>query len=250
MDLGIEGKVALVTGASKGIGKGIARALADEGARVAIASRSAEGIEAAAEDIPGAEPFVYDFSDPSAAPGLVDAVGERLGPVEILIANTGGPPLFGDALEPDLEQWRQAYEGLLLGAIALVQSVVPGMKEAGWGRIVTVSSFVVREPARGLVLSSSHRAGLLAALKTISAEVAGDGITINTLLPGRIATDRIAENFGSLEAAAEFAKQDTPAGRLGTVEEMAAAAAFLCSEQAAYITGETLSVDGGLSRSV
>lgn len=250
MDLGIEGKVALVTGASKGIGNGIARALADEGATVAMASRSAERIEAAASDIPGALPFVHDVSSPAAAAELIESVSDRLGPVGILVANTGGPPVFGDALEPTLDDWREAYEGLLLGTVALVQAVVPGMAEAGWGRILVVSSFVVREPARGLVLSSSHRAGLLAALKTISAEVAGDGITINTLLPGRIATDRIVENFGSLEAATEAARQDTPAGRLGTVEEMAAAAAFLCSRQAAYITGTTLSVDGGLTRFV
>lgn len=250
MDLGIEGKVALVTGASKGIGHGIARALAGEGATVAMASRSAERIEAASSGIPGAEPFVHDVSDPDSAEGLIASVRDRLGPVGILVANTGGPPVFADAREPTLDQWREAYEGLLLGTIALVRAVVPEMAEAGWGRIVVVSSFVVREPARGLVLSSSHRAGLLAALKTISAEVAGDGITINTLLPGRIATDRIVENFGSLEAATEAARQDTPAGRLGTVEEMAAAAAFLCSSQAAYITGSTLSVDGGLTRSV
>lgn len=250
MDLGIEGKVALVTGASKGIGYGIARTLAGEGAEVAMASRSAERIEAAAAEVPGAVPFVHDVSDPAAAAGVIESVRERIGPVGILVANTGGPPVFGDALEPTLDDWREAYQGLLLGTIALVRAAVPGMAEAGWGRILVVSSFVVREPARGLVLSSSHRAGLLAALKTISAEVAGDGITINTLLPGRIATDRIVENFGSLEAATEAARQDTPAGRLGTVEEMAAAAAFLCSSQAAYITGTTLSVDGGLTRSV
>ena len=249
MDLGIEGRVALVTGASKGIGFGIAKALAEEGARVAIASRSSERIEAAA-DISGAEPFVHDVSDANAAPALVQSVRDRLGPVEILVANTGGPPIFGDSLEPEPDQWREAYEGLLIGTVELVRAVVPGMADAGWGRILNVSSFVVREPARGLVLSSSHRAGLLAALKTISAEVAADGITINTLLPGRIATDRIIENFGSLEVATEAAKQDTPAGRLGTVEEMAAAAAFLCSDRAGYITGTTLSVDGGLGRSV
>ena len=250
MDLGIEGKVALVTGASKGIGNGIARALADEGARVAMASRSAERIEAAAADIPGSEPFVHDVSDSNAAPALIESVRDRLGPVGILVVNTGGPPIFGDSLEPEPDQWREAYEGLLIGTIELVRAAVPGMADAGWGRILNVSSFVVREPARGLVLSSSHRAGLLAALKTISAEVAGDGITINTLLPGRIATDRIIENFGSLDVATEAAKQDTPAGRLGTVDEMAAAGAFLCSEKAGYITGTTLAVDGGLTRSV
>jgi len=250
MDLGIEGKVALVTGASKGIGYGIAETLAAEGAKVAVASRSEEHIEQAAATIPGAESLVYDVSDPAAAPDLIRSVGERLGPVGILVVNTGGPPIFADALSPTLDEWRNAYESLLLGAVALVQAAVPGMRDAGWGRILSVSSFVVREPTPNLVLSSGHRAGLLAALKTIAAEVAGDGITINTILPGRIATDRLIENFGSLEAASEAAEQDTPLARLGTVEEIAAAAAFLCSDKAAYITGTTLAVDGGLGRGV
>jgi len=250
MDLGIEGKVALVTGASKGIGYGIAEALAAEGAKVALASRSEERIGQAAATIPGSEPFVHDVSDPERAAELIDSVRDRLGPVEILVLNTGGPPIFGESLSPALEEWRKAYESLLLGTIALVQAAVPDMRAAGWGRILSVSSFVVREPAPGLVLSSSHRAGQLAALKTIAAEVAGDGITINTVLPGRIATDRLVGTFGSLEAASALAEQDTPAARLGTVEEMAAAAAFLCSEKASYITGTTLAVDGGLGRSL
>ncbi len=250
MDLGIEGKVALVTGASKGIGYGIAEALAAEGAKVALASRSKERIGQAAATIPGSEPFVYDVSDPDRASELIESVKERVGPVEILVLNTGGPPIFGEALSPSLDEWRKAYESLLVGTIALVQAAVPDMRSAGWGRILSVSSFVVREPAPGLVLSSSHRAGQLAALKTIAAEVAGDGITINTVLPGRIATDRLVNTFGSLEAASALAEQDTPAARLGTVEEMAAAAAFLCSDKASYITGTTLAVDGGLARAV
>ena len=170
MDLGIEGKVALVTGASKGIGYGIAEALGAEGARVAVASRSEEHIEQAAVTIPGAEPFVHDVSDPAAAPDLIESVKDRLGPVEILVINTGGPPVFADALSPNLDQWQDAYVSLLLGAVALIQAAVPDMRAAGWGRILSVSSFVVREPAPNLVLSSSHRAGLLAALKTFGAE--------------------------------------------------------------------------------
>ena len=250
MDLGIEGKVALVTGASKGIGYGIAEALAAEGAKLALASRSEERIGQAAATIPGSEPFVHDVSDPDRAAELIGSVKERLGPVEILVINTGGPPIFGEALSPALDEWREAYESLLLGTIALVQAAVPDMRSAGWGRILSVSSFVVREPAPGLVLSSSHRAGQLAALKTIATEVAGDGVTVNTILPGRIATDRLIENFGSLEEASAAAEGDTPAGRLGTVEEIAATAAFLCSDRASYITGTALSVDGGLGRAV
>lgn len=250
MDLGLNGKVALVTGASKGLGHGIAEALAREGVRVALASRSPERIEAAARAIPGARGFAHDTADISAAPALIASVERELGPVDVLVISTGGPQAFADPLAPTLEDWRNAYESLLLGTVALVQAAAPGMVARGWGRIISVSSFVAREPASNLVLSASHRAGQLAALKLFAGQVAGDGVTINTVLPGRIATDRLVDNFGSLDAASEASRRDTPAARLGTVDELAAAVAFLASSQASYITGTTLAVDGGLSRAV
>jgi 3-oxoacyl-[acyl-carrier protein] reductase len=245
MDLGISGKVALVTGASKGLGLAVAAALAREGATVAVSSRSRERITAAAESI-GARPFVHDAGDASAAPALVRDVEGALGPIDILILNSGGPPASPDALSFTLEQWRSAYEMLVLGAISLVQAVLPGMQERGWGRVLSVSSSVVREPSPVLVLSSSHRAALLAALKTIGRQVAPDGVTVNTLMPGVIATDR-ARQLGadSPERIAQI-----PARRPGTVDEFAAAAAFLCSEPAAYITATTLVVDGGATRAL
>ena len=166
--------------------------------------------------------------------------------MDILIANSGGPPASPDALSFTLEQWREAYDLLLLGAVSLIEAVLPRMRERGWGRIVSISSSVVREPSPVLVLSAAHRAGLLAALKMISKQVAADRVTINTLLPGVIATDR-ARELG-LDNAERL--RSVPAGRLGTVEEFAAAAAFLCSGQAAYITGTTLLVDGGATSSV
>ena len=245
MDLGIAGRVALVTGASKGLGLGIAQALAREGATVAVSSRSRERIESAAREI-GAHPFVHDAADVADAPELVHRVSETLGPVDIVVANSGGPPASPDALGFTLEQWRAAYELLLLGAVSLVEAALPGMRERGWGRVLSVSSSVVREPSSVLVLSATHRAGLLAAMKTFASQVAADGVTVNTLLPGVIATDR-ARELGA-DSPARIAQ--IPAGRLGTVEEFAAAAAFLCSNGAAYVTGTTLLVDGGASRAV
>ena len=244
MDLGISGKVALVTGASQGIGFGIARELAQEGARVAISSRTKERIEAAAAEI-GARGYVHDTVDLDAAPSLVDAVTSDLGPIEILVTNTGGPP-GGDPLEFTREQWEAAHRELVVAPMEMINLVVPGMRERGFGRIVSVSSSAARQPIPALLMSNAHRPGLLGAFKTLSYRLAGDGITLNTILPGKIATDRIKHLHGSMEEAEEVAREEVPAGRLGTAEEIGAAAAFLCSERAGYITGQALLVDGGL----
>ena len=249
MELGIAGKVALVTGASKGLGRGIAAALAAEGARVAISSRSAERIEATAQEI-GARPFVHDSADLDAAPHLLEAVEADLGPIDILVTNTGGPPGGPDALAFSREQWEAAYRDLVLAPMALIERAVPGMRARGWGRVLNVASSAVREPIPALMLSNAHRSGMLAAFKTIARQIAGDGVTVNSILPGRIATHRIVEMSGSREAAEAAAAEEVSAGRLGTVEEFAAAAAFLCSERASYVTGVALLVDGGLTRSI
>jgi 3-oxoacyl-[acyl-carrier protein] reductase len=249
MDLGIEGKVALVTGASQGIGRAIATELAREGARVAISSRSRERIDEAAAEM-GAAGFVFDSSDLDAVPGLVAEVERTLGPVEILVCNTGGPPGNPDPLGFTREQWEAAYRTLVLAPMALIERVMPGMRERNFGRILSVASTSVREPIANLMLSNSHRAALITAFKTLARAVAGDGVTLNSVLPGRISTARIHELSGSEEAAEAAAARDVPAGRLGTVEEMAAAAVFFCSARASYVTGETLAVDGGLTRSI
>ena len=249
MDLGLKGRTALVTGASKGLGRGIAGALAAEGATVAISSRSRERIDAAAQSI-GARPYVHDSADLDSAPELVEAVEAHLGPLDIVVANTGGPPPGADPLSFTREQWEAAYRSLVLAPMALVEHVIPGMRERGFGRIVAVSSSAVREPIPVLMLSNAHRSGLLAAFKTLAREVAADGVTVNSVLPGRIATDRIVETSGSREEAERRARQEIPAGRLGTVEEFAAVATFLCSEPAGYVTGAAVLVDGGLTRSV
>jgi 3-oxoacyl-[acyl-carrier protein] reductase len=246
MDLGIQGKVALVTAASSGIGFGIAQALAAEGATVAVSSRSRERIDAAAEKI-GARPYVFDSMDLEAAPGLIEAVEADLGPLSILVTNTGGPP-GGDPLEFTREQWEDAYRELVLSPLALIEHAVPGMQERKFGRILSVSSSSAREPIPALLLSTAHRSGLLATFKLLAGRLAADGITLNTILPGRFGTDRLLHLHGTMEAAEEAAKADVPIGRLGTVEEIGAAAAFLCSAPASYITGVALPVDGGLLR--
>jgi 3-oxoacyl-[acyl-carrier protein] reductase len=250
MDLGLRGRVALVTGASQGIGRAIAAELAAEGARVAMASRSEERIAAAAREV-GAEPFVHDVADLDAAPGLLADVAARLGaPVEVLITNSGGPPAGPDPLDFSRAQWEDAYRMLVLGPMALVEHALPSMRERGWGRIVAVSSASVREPIPDIVLSNAHRSGLLAAFKTLARTVAGDGVTLNSLLTGRIATDRLFELRGGREAAMQLGREVVPAGRVGEPEDMAAAAAFLCSTRAAFITGEAIRIDGGEARAI
>jgi 3-oxoacyl-[acyl-carrier protein] reductase len=245
----LEGKVALVTGASKGLGRAIAAELAAEGARVAVSSRSRERIESTAAEI-GAVAFVHDTAELDDAARLVADVVSELGPIDVLVCNTGGPPGDFDALAFTREQWQQAYTSLVLGPMALIEQVLPGMRERRFGRVVNVVSAGVREPLPNLMLSNAHRVSMINAFKTISRQIAADGVTLNSVLPGRIDTDRIIELTGSREAAEEFARAEVPAGRMGTVEEFAAVAAFLCSARASYVTGETIVVDGGLTRSV
>jgi 3-oxoacyl-[acyl-carrier protein] reductase len=250
MDLGISGRVALVIGASAGIGRGIATVLAREGARVAIASRSAERLERAAAEIDGdVTAFPADTGELEHLAELPAAVGERLGAVEILVTNTGGPPP-GGALDAGLDEWRAAYENLVLAPRVLVERVIGGMRERGWGRIVNVGSSATREPIPGLALSNSHRPGLVGFLKTLAREVAADGVTVNDVATGRFATERLAANWGGWEEMERSAATEIPAGRLGRPEEYGELVAFLCSERAAFVTGTSIPLDGGMTRSV
>jgi 3-oxoacyl-[acyl-carrier protein] reductase len=249
MDLGLQGRVALVMGGSQGIGRGIAAVLAREGARVAVVSRSPGRIEEAAATIEGdVWPFVADSTVPDRLGELPAKVEAALGPLEVLVANTGGPPL-ASALMHDLEDWQLAYRALVLAPRVLAGAVVPGMQERGWGRIVNVGSTSTREPIPGLNLSNTHRMAAVGFLKTLSREVAADGITVNTVATGRFATERIASNYGSMEAAEAAAQRDVPAARLGRPEEYGDLVAFLCSERAAYITGTVIPIDGGMLHS-
>jgi 3-oxoacyl-[acyl-carrier protein] reductase len=245
VDLGIKGRVALVGGASKGIGRAVAETLVAEGARVVITARDQARTSQVAEEMGAVAGLAWDSADLDAAPDLLARVVELAGQVEILIKNTGGPPANPDPLALSLEQWELAHRTLLLSPMSLIRLALPGMRERKWGRIVGIASTTVREPIQPLILSNAERSGLLAAYKTLAREVAGDGITINTLLTGSIATERLASLAGSIEAAEQHAVNVVPARRLGRPEEMAWAAAFLCSERAAYITGSALAVDGG-----
>lgn len=250
MKLGLEGRVALVMGASRGIGRGIATVLAREGARVVLSSRSAERLGEAVEEIgERASAIPSDASDPERLAALAGEVEDAVGPIEILVTSTGGPPP-GGALEHDLDEWERAYRSLVLAPRILAGAVVPGMRERGWGRIVNVGSTTTIEANPALGLSNTHRLATIGFLKTLAREVAGDGITVNTVATGRFATARMAELGGSMKQVEAAAREEVPAGRLGTPEEYGDLVAFLCSERAAYVTGTEIPIDGGLLRSV
>jgi len=248
VDLGLSGRVALVTGASRGIGRAIAVALAAEGARVAVAARSADGVREVAAAV-GGRGYTFDSADLAAVDPLVDAVGADLGPIDVYVVNTGGPPRFDDPLAIAAGEWEAAHRSLVVSPMLVMARVVPGMRERGFGRVVAVSSSTAREPLAGLQLSTANRPGLLAAMKHLAREYAARGVTFNAVLPGRIATDRLASRYGGLEVAEQAARSEIPAARLGRADEVAAAATFLCSVPAGYVTGQSLLVDGGLTRS-
>lgn len=249
MNLGIQGKVALVTGASSGIGRACALALAAEGAALAVAARRMPELQKVCAlaresfDVQ-AMAFEVDLSDASSIATMLGAVCDRFGPPDILIANSGGPKP-GTFTEVSREDWDTAYRGIFQSVIALVDGVVPEMRKKKWGRIVLLASSSVKAPIRSLVLSNAFRTGLVSAMKTLSIEVARDGVTINTIATGRIATDRLRQLYPT-DAAWQRAEQEIPIGRIAAPDEFAPAVTFLCSQPASYITGQTLAIDGGL----
>lgn len=262
MDLGISGKRALVLASSRGLGLGIARALADEGAHVLLCGRSADKLKANAEAInaagPGKADWVEaDLSDANFVDTMLAAVHHKLGGIDILVNNTGGPTP-GTAEEMTAEKLYNFFQSMVVRVITLTNALLPLMQTQGFGRILTVASSGVFEPIPNLALSNTLRSALVGWNKTLATEVASYGVTANMLLPGRIHTDRIDELDAanatkagkSVDEVRAASLKSIPAGRLGKVEEFAAAAAFLCSVPASYVTGTMLRVDGGAAKSI
>jgi 3-oxoacyl-[acyl-carrier protein] reductase len=261
LDLGLKGRAAIVGGSSRGIGRGIAKELAAEGADVVLCARDAAVLEAAREDLGQAtgariEAVSADTSEPAGVERVIDAAVAAFGKVDILVTNTGGPPAGRfDDLSP--EDWQQAVRQLLESPVGFTRGVLPGMKERGWGRIINVTSVAVKQPIDGLMLSNSIRAGLTGFARTLANDVAPHGITVNNVLPGYTRTERLVElaehlastgNAESLEAVFGTWEEEIPAGRLADPSELGALVAFLASERAGYITGTSIAVDGGWTR--
>lgn len=261
MDLGISGKRALVLAASRGLGLGIANALAAEGVQVLICGRTEEKLKANCAAIIAsggkADYIVADLGEAHFVETMVQAVQEKLGGIDILVNNTGGPTP-GTTEDMNAEKLYNFFQSMVVRVITLTNALLPQMKAQGFGRILTVASSGVIEPIGNLALSNTLRGALVGWNKTLATEVAGHGITANLLLPGRIHTDRIDELDGAnaarqgktVEEVRSASIKTIPAGRLGSVEEFAAAGAFLCSRPASYITGTMLRVDGGAAKSL
>lgn len=255
MNLGLEKRRALVTGASRGLGRAIALALATEGADVIAVARNLDRLnQLAAASAPGSiTARACDLSDPAAVQGLAGPLES----VDVLVLNTGGPPP-STAAETSDAAWSAQFDAMFLSAVRLTRLALPGMRKRGFGRIIAVVSSGVIQPIPNLAISNAIRLALVGWAKTLASEVAGQGITVNCLAPGRIATDRVAEldqgrarreGIG-LDEVERQARAAIPAGRYGEAAEFASMAAFLASTQASYVTGNIVRVDGGMIRSV
>ncbi|MDP9016962.1 MAG: SDR family oxidoreductase [Candidatus Eremiobacteraeota bacterium] len=254
MDIGIRGRVALVTGASAGLGEAVALQLAREGATLAVAARRTGRLQtlaatAKAQGANDAKAFEFDQNSETSIAKLLSDVRATFGSIDILIANGGGPKP-GTFLDLTVDDWDHAYRGTLRSMLQLAYGVAPQMRASKWGRIVALTSTSVKQPIPNLVLSNAFRSALVAALKTLSIEVAADGVTVNSIATGSFLTDRLLQLYGDEAAVHESAKTTIPIARVGMPDEFAPAVAFLCGQGAAYITGQTIAIDGGSIRSL
>lgn len=257
MDLGLEGKVALVTAASKGMGRACARQFAAEGARVAICARTEADIKTVADEIrrTGAEVLAMraDVTKANEVKAFVGRTIETFGGVDILVANAGGPPR-GNLDEMTDEQWHQAFDVTVVSVVRLVREVLPSMRKKRWGRILTIQSVSVKQPVEGLLLSNATRPGTAGLMKTLVPELGRDNITFNVVCPGRIMTDRFlggAKQAGMpVDQYVARSALDVPLQRIGTPEEFANVVVFLASDRASYVTGVAIQVDGGVVRGI
>jgi 3-oxoacyl-[acyl-carrier protein] reductase len=260
MDLGIQGRVALVAAASKGLGRASALELARAGCKVAICARDEAGVTAAAQaiaDETGATvlPVTADMSRAEDIERFVATARQQLGDAQIVVANAGGPP--GGTFEQfDDAAWERAFQLTEMSAVRLIRATLPAMRQAGWGRIITITSISVKQPIDNLLLSNAIRPGVVGLVKSLANQLAPEGITVNNVAPGSILTDRQyelqsqrAQREGlSVDEAIAAAGKSIPAGRIGQPEELGALVAFLASSRASYITGQTIAVDGGAGR--
>ena len=256
MDLGLTVKVELVMASSSGLGQAMAVSLAKEGVKVAVTGRNAEGLSESVKLIESAGgqalALNWDLSDSSVIDSLVSKVEQELGPIDILINNTGGPPPT-PAAGQDPALWQKSFNDMVLSLIAITDRVLPGMRERKWGRVITSTTSGAIAPIKNLAISNTLRAALLGWSKTLAAEVAAEGVTVNIIMPGRIATDRLrqldearAKREGtSYEDVVKASLRQIPMGRYGDPKEYGDAAAFLASQNASFITGTVMRIDGG-----
>ena len=247
MDLGLTGRTAVVTGASSGMGLAIAQALAEEGANVAMFARRREVLEAEAERA-GALAVRGDLTDPADLDRLVERTLAAFGGIDVLVLNGGGPPPAA-ALDLTAEQVEEAVELLLVPFVRLARLCVPHLERSGRGRVILIESSSVKQPIDNLVLSNAVRPGVVGWAKTLSREVGARGITVNTIAPGRIDTERVRDLYGGADPPPDAAT-DIPLGRLGSPREIGDVACFLASDRASYVSGTVISVDGGVGRTL
>ena len=253
MNLGIKNKVAFIAASSDGLGKAVATELASEGVRIVINGRNRQRLERAKQEIATAHhtdvlAVPGDLADPKQRGAVLKTVFSHFPVVDILVTNTGGPPV-GTFEELTLQDWDQTYKLLLTSAVALIQSVLTGMKQQRWGRIIAITSQAVKQPVPNLVLSNSVRASVVGLVKTLANELGGYNITVNNVMPGYTKTNRL-QSLLKKNPSFKSAINEIPLRRFGTPEEFAAAVAFLASERASYITGTSLAVDGGWIKNI